>query len=937
MISENLRYRSASSNQNKFLFDRIVLSTYIDMGLVDSKLRLLEDPYKIIDVISKVDLNYEQQAEFSERLVDKTVNNKVLFSMLPPAVLAFAYEETHKNSLGHTNLSKKYNNRLNKIANRIDELVDNFANDTGFFFADLSNISDTYEGYKKMFQVRLKSFGSKEFDEKGDLYKQSLKKLGALIADYDSKWNIKQVSEKDITKIQNRWNAVAKKLQEVQPSEEVLEKMANYVFLDDENNEMPQFANWKGTTVKKRFIEYQPAKNGRLDKIVNLAKHSLNMRHCGDFDVKLESLNLQKELDEEILVKLFEVDTAEQIVTNAFERTDNFTNPNHFEAFTNNLIDKTHKISDAGWQAAMDYQVNQTAGFANRIKAKLKNKAELANGFFAKIFKPIEDINKRAGNSAVNSAEEKRQKRIKFFVKLLKGFCGAFLVSSVITVIATAAAATAGIGLAVSLGVTSIIASISLGAWQIHKWRKERLNKGEKASLTDLMKDKHMMATLGTTALASIAMVFGMAGLTSVASVLGFGALAVGGTNNSIFLYKDALKAGLSKKESMVWAIANVAAVALGGITGRLATTSGINLFNSKNPENTLFQNKEVVVKNHTEPVSETKTVYSEKALARAEQTAKLWHQDDLNALQNKVDAIKAFNAEHGTTIDPYRATILNADAGAITPDNMQQHVDGGGIINSNGNHKILTDQWAKDNGFSKADLTELKNMFKADGSVNPKAIEVAQKIDPLVSVHNEVGTVSSGTQYHYDGVLHQNAVDSNGTAVHTVYTKGESAFETKTFITEKSYVTSTENYTPVKTPWIMSMFGLRNKVKNKKQSVLDNPGALMDKNKPVMRVLYLTKAQAKKFDELDKAIANTTDKATLVMLRQRLQTLKNALGRPTDSELETARLYARLLETNPDLDISGIDFYYPVPYKKFEDTKKVKQNFLQKLFNRQK
>lgn len=937
MISENLRYRSASSNQNKFLFDRIVLSVYIDMGLVDNKNRLLEDPYKIIDLISKVDLNLEQQAEFSERLVDKTVNDKVLFSMLPPAVLAFAYEETYKNSLAQNNLSKKYNNRLAKITNRIDELVENFANNTGFFFADISNISDTYEGYKKMFQVRLKSFGSKDFDEKGELYKQNLKKLGTLIADYDSKWNIKQVSEKDLGKIQKRWDAVAKKLNETNPSEEVLQKAANFIFLDEKGNEIPQFANWKGTTVKERFIEYKPAKNSRLEKIVDLAKHSVNMRHCGDFNVKITSLNLQKELDDEILVKLFEVNTAEQIVRNTFEHTDNFTNPNHFEEFTKNLVDKKHTISDLGWQAAMDYQVNQTAGFASRIKAKLKNKAELANGFFEKIFKPIQDINKRTNDSNITSAEEKRQQRIKFFVRLLKGFCGAFLVSSVITVIATAAAATAGVGLAVSLGVTSIIASISLGAWQIHKWRKDRLNKGESATLADLLKDKRMLAMLGTTALASIAMIFGMAGLTSAAAALGFGALAVGGTNSSVALYKDALKAGLSKKESLVWSVANVAAIALGGITGRLATTSAINSFNSEHPENTLFQNKNVVVKNHTEPVSETRTVYSEKALARAEQTAKLWHQNDLNALQDKVDAIKAFNAEHGTTIDPYRATILNADAGAITPDNMQQHVDGGGIINSNGNHKILTDQWAKDNGFSKADLAELKNMFKADGSVNPKAIEVAQKIDPLVSVHNEVGTVSSGTQYHYDGVLHQNAVDPNGTAVHTVYTKGESAFETKTFVTEKSYVSSTETYTPVKTPWIMSMLGLRNKIKNKKTSALDNPGALMDKNKPSMRVLYLTRAQAKKLDEIEKAIANTTDKATLLLLRQRLQTLKNALGRPSDSELENARLYARLLEANPDLDITGIDFYYPVPYKKFEDTTKVKQNFLQKLFNRQK
>ena len=510
--------------------------------------------------------------------------------------------------------------------------------------------------------------------------------------------------------------------------------------------------------------------------------------------------------------------------------------------------------------------------------------------------------------------------------------------SAAITVVATAAAATAGISVAVAVATIGVITGISIGALQIHKWRKRQQEAGKPATLSELLKDKNMLTTLGTTAIASIAMIFGAAGITQAASLLGFGALALGGTKNTIQMYKSAKASGFSNAESLSWAIANAAAVVIGGISGRTVANAGINAFNQKNPENTIFQTKEIKQETITTQETKTETVYTSEALNNAERIAKMWYQDNPELLQQRVDMIKDFNASNGTNIDPYRAIVLNADAGAHVPNNMALHVDGGGVEYTNGYHTVLTRQWAIDNGFSMNDISNLKNLFTSNG-INPEGIQAAMKIDPHVSAINEVGAVSIGDTPHYDGVLPQNTVDANGTPVHNVYADGKSPFTTKTTTVFNDETIDIETYKPVNVPWTMGMFGIYNNVKEKAKKFKERAGALLDriikskkrdepKPDPInpyqddkilpphiddtkflpehkkKRILRITRAQANNLNLIPEQIKDIQEKRERnkgkkiaedmwrkqKTLQQKLDTLLNLLGRPTDEELELAK-----------------------------------------------
>ena len=46
-----------------------------------------------------------------------------------------------------------------------------------------------------------------------------------------------------------------------------------------------------------------------------------------------------------------------------------------------------------------------------------------------------------------------------------------------------------------------------------------------------------------------------------------------------------------------------------------------------------------------------------------------MWYRDNPDILQQRVDMINAYNAEHGTNIDPYRAIMINGDAAIAAKD----------------------------------------------------------------------------------------------------------------------------------------------------------------------------------------------------------------------------------------------------------------------------
>ncbi|MBQ6110466.1 MAG: hypothetical protein IJL05_03740 [Alphaproteobacteria bacterium] len=818
-----VRQRSDNADVIELKFCKTTLDIYHDMGLVSAADfdSIKNANVEIVDAfLAKIHaLSESQELDFAERFVRKTndINSVV------PIILANAY----KSLQNKPSLNNADQDLLNRIKKRIDVLSGQFASlgnneivknseNTVFNYLDVTNVADTYDGYDKMFAVRLADFQNNSNNKTALMLKNNRIKANAVIEQYDNVWGLDNIENVTINQIEKRWDELNSVLSKIKITEDVKQLIAKYKFLDADGVAIPQFITKQGERVSDYIDGCDVIPDGRLAKIIDLAKHDVALMHTAKVNEHIDVADLSKEVNERIPLKLYEIDTADKIMNGASEHPNQFTNNEFLDEFIVDLSVDGGCISDAGYNASLDNQVNQTAGFAARLKNKIQNGSSSMGNLAIKLFKPLESIDKRADarihqTTNQDNKECKRQKRIEFFKRILKGFGSAFLVSAALTTIATAAAATAGVSVAASFATIGIITGLSVSVLQIQKWRKSQQTQGLPSDITALLKDKRMLMSLGTTGIAAVAMVFGAAGLGQTAMALGYGALAIGGTTNAVQMYKDAKSSGMSAKESVAWSIANTLAVVIGGISGRGVAQYGIANYNQMNPENKIFQqehhSKQLVEKIRTE----TRTSYTQDALDNAKRIAQMWYQDNPQQLQHRVDLINEYNATHGTTIDPYRAIVLNADAGGQTFDNMALYHDGGKVSLSGGNHKVFGSNWMTDNNFSKNEIADLKNLFNTDGTINKNGMDIARRVDVLVSAKNEVGIVSAGDVQHHDGVLPPNTVDKMGKPVYNTYAPVEKnpAFQTNTVeIVDKTYVDTT-NYTSADNTGGMGMFGV--------------------------------------------------------------------------------------------------------------------------------
>ncbi len=808
---KKLRERSPNSDMNQYMMDRIAADVYLDMGLITQDEHNKSSVQETIDVLDSIpELTESQQIEFSERFVDKIINNERLFEYVPPKTLANAYLGTKKrieDKSGDENVLKA---RLEKLAQRMDLLSSQLKDQVGYYYVDTTNIADAYDGYNFMMDTRRADLDETKDAAKLQLIDENKAALETLITEYDNQWRLGNLKPEDASKLSKRWDELYALVGKANVSEDVLKLAQKYKFLDKDGNPIPQFLDGKG----KESIDYVEGgklnPDGRLARVIDLARHDVVMQNVGNVDAKVDDATLESELNERIPYKLFEIDTADKVVQGALEDPQQFTDSKYLNDFVAKLGKEGGEISNNGYEAAMDQQVNKTAGFLGRVKSKLGKGVKKIGNFFSKAFKPISDIDKRAKDRVEKGTEvDKRKKRIEFFTRMLKGFGSAFLYSAALTVVATAAAAMAGVSLAVSIATVGVIAAIGISAYQIYKWKKAQEAAGKPSDFKTMLKDKRMLTTLGTSGLAAVGLVFGAAAMPAAAMACGYGALALGSGSNAVQMYKDGVASGMKKKEAIAWSLGNIIATIGGGFAGRMAANAGIQAFNEANPKNEIFQNKEVKEGVHHVEHTEERIVYSQDALDNAERICKYWYSDNPQLLQERVDMINAYNAEHGTNIDPYRAIMINADAGNIVPSNHAVHIDGGGYRYAHGNYNVInTDVWLAEHGFSPSDGNIVKNMF-VGGQVNPDAIDLAMRMDGMISANNEVGVVSHGDAPHYDGVLHQNTVDRYGNPVYNTYADGNDAFVTETVTIVNDIPWSTENFVPVDVPWTMGMYGV--------------------------------------------------------------------------------------------------------------------------------
>ena len=770
-----------NSDENTLLFAKNIARAYGEIGQLSAaevEQAQTADALSVVnDIIAKVpELTEEKRIEFCEHFIGDDEN----FNGATPAILADAYRALLARA---ENGEEGAEEKLKRLATRIDEMSIDFANSAGmiidngrnFPVVDLNNVADVYAGMADMLNARKARLDKDADADKIATIDKNLEYLNKTIGDYDAAWGLANLNEKNAARLEDRWDDVNDAVNKAQLADQTKAAAAKFKFYDKDNKIIPQYVDENGELHTDYAPGMQMVADGRMASMVEFARHDVVRKHVAKFEEKINEAALQQEVNEELLFKLYETSMADKVVQGAIDDPEQFTNPEKREALLKEITANGGEISDVGYNAAVNAHCNSTAGWAARVKAKIGRGASKVGRFFERVFKPVERVDNMKNARVTNVNANK--KRVQLFVRILKGFASAFVASAFITGIATAAAAVAGVSMVASLAAIGVMTGIGLAWFQVRRWRQERAARGEPTDIKAFLADKRLLSSLGVSAIAILAMCFGAAGLAEGAMALGYGAMAIGGGKNALESYKDARASNLGRAESIAWAIANAAAVIGGGFAGRMAANSVIDTINTAWPENKSFQNETTRQEQYDTTRTEIRTEYGQDALDNAERITKMWYQDNPDLLQQRVDAINAYNAEHGTNINPYRAIMINGDAGGQTFDNMQLHVNNSHLdpnindVYSGGNHRVMTDAWGRAHGYSHDDLLAARNLFNADGSVNSAGMDVVARLDNNVSVTNTIGHVD-GRPVHTDNYFKPN--DAEGW---TTYTDGKSAF----------------------------------------------------------------------------------------------------------------------------------------------------------------
>jgi hypothetical protein len=781
---DKFRMHSLNSDENQILFDRLTLGIYQDMGLVSGFDASNTSPSEAAEAIENVGkLSDDQREEYAERLVDALMKDQQMFWLAPPSVLADAYNATKKRAAEGKGDGKVLSARLSALAERIDDLIDNFASRTGYWYADPSNIADAYAGYGKMFDARRADL-EPDAGDAGDVARlkadvlnkleENSRKLEELITEYDGIHSLGDLNESDAKELSKRWSKISADLKDVEISDEVLKLARKYEFLDKEGNPIPQFLDGR----KKASAEFRKGfaldANGRLARIISLAKNDVAMNNVGKLGGRISAEDLKKQTNERILWKLFEINAADEIFRGVVQELDEFADKRRFDEFLDRLEKQGGQISDGGYQAALDAQVNQNAGFAGRLAQKVGGDKDI-------VFKPFEavaDIDKLAKTRSEKEGAGGRKQKVGFFKRMAKNFGMAFAVSAGLTFIGKATGvAYAGAAIGTVLGVGNF-------AWQGYKWSREQKKKDKAGGLKNFIKDKRNWGPAAATAMGVAATISMATGNPGLAAGLGIGAMAVGGGSGAVMTYKDARASGYGKGKSWLGALGVAGATVLGGLAGR-AAMSGIAGYVNENTDSNLFKHEEAGTKTETQRTeqTETKLAYNDGVVQSNERILNMWYRDNPDLLGARLESL----TEQGfSRDDAVRYLLIAHDAGAKTADNMLLHVQGGADIRSGGTHYVGQGAFHQAGVDNDGILALRGSVSGADVNVSDASRAAFEAMNPYVSGTNEVGYVP-GAPMHTDGVLPRNAMfGANGrlvpgSQVYSTYVDGGEVFHSET------------------------------------------------------------------------------------------------------------------------------------------------------------
>ena len=503
------RERAYTSDRNELIFSKNIVRAYFEMGLLSeadkNAAEKMTDIERVTKIIAKVpELSPEQRLEFCDKFVGDDLEK---FNGATPAILANAYRAAYAKAKKDDTQKA----RLQKIAKHIDNLSIDFAKSHGIIVnsqvVDTTNIADVYPGFVDMLNARMgdaknaarhaemTELGVGLDDAKISQMNGNMEILNTVIAEYDGTWgDLGQITPQTAQKLEKRWDKLDYKIARLEIFEETKRIASKYKFLDQDGNVIPQFKS----TSRRDDTEYEEygenrevIKGGRLDTIIELARHNVAKKHAARFSEKIDADALERELNDEVVYLLYTITRQGEKAGAAAENPEIFMDATKMADMDKTMAQNGGQIPDWVYDATLKAHANATGGWLARIKSKAgaaSSKIEMER-FFEKA-------------SSIGNADARMQKRIELFKRILKGVASAFIASAIITTIATALAATAGLSVAMSAAAIGFAAALAVGIVQVNRWRKAHPD----ATITDFLKDKDILKSLGVTAIACIAM-----------------------------------------------------------------------------------------------------------------------------------------------------------------------------------------------------------------------------------------------------------------------------------------------------------------------------------------------------------------------------------------------------------------------------------------------
>lgn len=776
LLGDMKRIRSAYSDSNEQWLRWEKLNALKEMGVVEEDMPQVLDPVTTIDLLQKYEptLSEKQTKEMTEKVTDKVLKNNELFDLLPPSVLAAMYDDLKEQTNKEKDKEKleAITAKFDKVAGRMDELAEMAAKEKDLHFADVTNIADAYNGYNAMFVARYNDLmAEKENGETDDAKSLASEKLqnyqGCMevakgkIDEYDSVYNLSAVSAEKAEDLNARFEKMRETIAGVEITPEMAKLVSNFKFLDreyftldaeqlqtlqekfpskdfsavktysmlndaergylDEQGMLPkaepQFIDANGNASDKWSEGAKVLPGSKLDKAILAAKQSVMLENLGT-DTEITPEFLTQAVSEQLPKTLYSLHIVDQVSQGILENPDQYTKKEYLDRFIAELgnVEKPMAIGPTAYDAGLDNIVNQTGGYAERLAQRLgvdKDGKEVKNpniNVATKLFEPIESIDKNAKDRIAMKANGKQG----YWKTVGKTFLSAATMSAAMRLVGTAAQSVTG--LQVAAPAVGSIVGVSLTAYQIRKWNKERKAAGLGTGFKDFVKDRRMMMTVGTTALgcaATACMAF--PGAQPVGIGLGLAAMAVGATNGAITAYKAARASGESKWKSILKAAGIVGASALGAFGGMKAADAAIDAYNQHNPNNEIFKHKEHVKVSDGTP--ETRETVIDRDALEADSRR-------YNEQYNISDRV-----HHGMSHDEYLNAVddynkAHPEAQITNPDELLK-----GAYNSQ-NGRVYGPGYVAEHGLDPNVVKAVGNLINSDGSINPDAVKAWQGSD---------------------------------------------------------------------------------------------------------------------------------------------------------------------------------------------------------------